>query len=143
MGKQVDQVWSQNSVFNNWINSDLIYVNDILDENGEISHNFILNRLNNKSNWITEFTIMKKAIPKEWVDIIKTENSQKSVVKICKNYVLIKGNPYRFSILKNKFFYEYFSTRNLQNQLVLIHGLPIYKKNYQNVKQYVILYLII
>jgi hypothetical protein len=130
-------------LFNNWINSDLIYVNDILDENGDISHNFILNRLNNKSNWITEFTIMKKAIPKEWVDIIKTENSPKSVVNICKNYVLIKGNHYRFSILKNKFFYEYFSTRNLQNQLVLIHGIPIYKKNYQNVKQYVILYLII
>jgi hypothetical protein len=41
----------------------LIYVNDILDENGEI----------------TEFTIMKKAIPKEWIDIIKTENSKKKV----------------------------------------------------------------
>ena len=40
----------------------------------------------------------EKATPKEWVDIIKTENS--------KNSVLIKGNPYRFSILKNKFFYE-------------------------------------
>jgi hypothetical protein len=118
-------------LFNNWINSDLIYVNDILDENGDISHNFILNRLNNKSNWITEFTIMKKAIPKEWVDIIKTENSPKSVVNICKNYVLIKGNPYRFSM------------RNLQNQLILIHGIPTYKKNYQNVKQYVILYSII
>ena len=52
-------------LFNNWINSDLIDVTNILDENGEISHNFILNRLNNKSNWITEFTIMKKAIPKE------------------------------------------------------------------------------
>ena len=46
-------------LFNNWINSDLIYLNDILDENGEISHNFILTRLNNISNWITEFTIMK------------------------------------------------------------------------------------
>ena len=49
---------------------------------------------------------MKKAIPKEWVDIIKTENSPKSVVNNCKNYVLIKGNPYRFSILKNKYVYE-------------------------------------
>ena len=48
-------------LFNNWINSDLIDVTDILDENGEISHNFILNRLNNKSNWITEFTIIKKS----------------------------------------------------------------------------------
>jgi predicted DNA-binding helix-hairpin-helix protein len=31
---------------------------------------------------------MKKAIPKEWVDIIKKENSKKSIVNICKNYVL-------------------------------------------------------
>jgi hypothetical protein len=55
----------------------ILDLNDILDENGEISHNFILTRLNNISNWITEFTIMKKAIPKEWVDIIKAENSIK------------------------------------------------------------------
>ena len=83
------------------------YVNDILDENGEISHNCILNCLNNKSNWITEFTIMKKAIPKELVDIIKTENStQKSVVNILRNYVLIKGNPFKFSILRNSTFIE-------------------------------------
>jgi hypothetical protein len=27
---------------------------------------------------------MKKAIPKEWVDVIKTENSPKSVINICK-----------------------------------------------------------
>jgi hypothetical protein len=47
---------------------------------------------------------MKKAIPKEWVDIIKTENSKKSVVNICKNYLLIKGNPYRFSILNSTYF---------------------------------------
>jgi hypothetical protein len=81
---------------------------------------------------------MKKAIPKEWVDKIKTENSPKIVVNIFRNYVLIKGNPYKFSILENNFL-----MRNLQNQLVLLHGIPIYNKNYQNVKQYVILYLII
>jgi hypothetical protein len=70
-------------LFNNWINSVFIYVNDILDENGEISHNFILSRLNNKSNWIREITIMKKAILKKWVDIIKTENSRKK----CSQYL--------------------------------------------------------
>ena len=116
-------------LFNNWINSDLIYVNDILDENGEISHNFILNRLNNKTNWITEFTIMKKTIPKEWVDIIKTENSPKSVVNICKNYVLIKRNPYRFSILKNTNLYQLLLNEKFTKPMVLIHGIPIYKKN--------------
>jgi hypothetical protein len=68
-------------LFNNWINSDLVYVNDILDENGELSHNFILNRLKNKSNWITEFTIMKKAIPKEWGIKLRPKIT-KSVVNI-------------------------------------------------------------
>jgi hypothetical protein len=33
-------------------------------------------------------------------------HSPKIVVNIFRNYVLIKGNPYTFSILKNKFFYE-------------------------------------
>ena len=51
--------------------------------------------LNNKSSRITEFTIMKKAIPKEWVDIIKTENSKKSVVNIFRNYEL-RENPLNF-----------------------------------------------
>ena len=101
-------IWGTTTLlFNNWINSDLIYVNDIFkDENGEISHNFILNCLINKSNWITEFTIMKKAIPKEWVDIIKIENSKRSVVNIFRNYVVIKGKPFKFSIQRNKKNYE-------------------------------------
>jgi hypothetical protein len=59
MGQQFIKFDHKTLLFNNWINSDLIYLNDILDENGEISHNFILTRLNNISNWITEFTIMK------------------------------------------------------------------------------------
>jgi hypothetical protein len=29
-------------MFDNWINSDLIYINDILNENGEISHRFAI-----------------------------------------------------------------------------------------------------
>ena len=65
MGNKFIKFDHKTLLFNNWINSDFIYVNDILDENVEISHNFILNRLNNKFNWITEFTIMKKAIPKQ------------------------------------------------------------------------------
>jgi hypothetical protein len=32
-------------MFDNWINSDLIYINDILNENGEISKNLILDEL--------------------------------------------------------------------------------------------------
>jgi len=37
-------------MFDNWINSYLIYINDILDENGEISYKFILDKLEYKTN---------------------------------------------------------------------------------------------
>jgi hypothetical protein len=37
-------------MFDNWINSDLIYINDILNENGEISQNLILDKLKYKNN---------------------------------------------------------------------------------------------
>jgi hypothetical protein len=41
-------------MFDNWINSDLIYINDILSENGEISQNLILYKIKYKNNWISE-----------------------------------------------------------------------------------------
>jgi hypothetical protein len=47
-------------MFDNWINSDLIYINDILNENGEISQNLILDELKYKNNWISEFISLKK-----------------------------------------------------------------------------------
>jgi len=39
-------------VFENWIKSDLIYVNDILDSTKTLSSKFILEKLKFKSNWI-------------------------------------------------------------------------------------------
>jgi hypothetical protein len=38
----------------------------ILNENGEISQNLILDKLKYKHNWISEFICLKKAIPNEW-----------------------------------------------------------------------------
>jgi hypothetical protein len=46
----------------------LIYINDILNENGEISRNLILDKLKYKNNWISEFISLKKAIPNECRD---------------------------------------------------------------------------
>ena len=47
-------------MIDNWINSDLIYINDILNENREISQNVILDKLKYKNNWISEFICLKK-----------------------------------------------------------------------------------
>jgi hypothetical protein len=64
-------------VFENWIKSDLIYINDILDSTKSVSSKFILEKLKFKSNWIVEFNIVNKSIPMNWTNITKTENSVK------------------------------------------------------------------
>jgi hypothetical protein len=46
--------------FKEWINSGIFFVNDIIDKNGKITQEFILHKLKNKSNWISEFSILKK-----------------------------------------------------------------------------------
>ena len=73
-------------MFDNWINSDLIYFNDILNENGEISQNLILDKLKYKNNWISEFICLKKALPNEWYHTLQAQNSIKSVVNFQKVY---------------------------------------------------------
>ena len=59
--------------FKEWINSGIFFVNDIIDNNGKIMQEFILHKLKNKSNWISEFSILKKGFPKNWIDILKNK----------------------------------------------------------------------
>ena len=68
-------------MFDNWINSDLIYINDILNE---ISQNLILDKLKYKNNGISEFICLKKAIPNEWYHTVQAQNSIKSVINFQK-----------------------------------------------------------
>jgi hypothetical protein len=72
-------------MFDNWINSDLIYINDFLNENGEINQNLILDKLKYKNNWISEFICLRKAIPNEWYHTLQAQNAIKSVVNFLSN----------------------------------------------------------
>jgi len=38
-------------MFDNWINSDLMYINDILNKNGEISQNLKIATLHYTTDW--------------------------------------------------------------------------------------------
>ena len=102
-------------MFNNWINSDLIYINDILNENGEISQNLILDKLKYKKNWISEFISLKKAIPNEWYHTLQSHNSIKSVVNFQKDKFIVNGKCIDPSQLSNKYFYnEYINVNFLK-----------------------------
>jgi hypothetical protein len=93
-------------MFDNWINSDLIYINDILNENREISQNLILDKLKYKNNWISEFICLKKAIPYEWYHTLQAQNSIKSVVNFQKDKFIVNGKCIDPSQLSNKYFYD-------------------------------------
>jgi hypothetical protein len=48
------KVKGQSLLFNNWIDSNLIYINDLLDEKRNLSEEFIFKKLKCKVNWISE-----------------------------------------------------------------------------------------
>lgn len=53
-------------IFESWIKTGLVHIKDIVYRNGEITENLILAKLQNKTNWIREFSQIKAAIPREW-----------------------------------------------------------------------------
>ena len=92
-------------LFKEWINSG-IFFNDVIDKNGKITQEFILQKLKYKSYWISEFSILKKASPKNWIDILKTESSVKSIVNINKDYCIWNDQFINLSTLSNKLLYN-------------------------------------
>ena len=50
---------AENVVFKRWICSNIIFVEDILSDNGSISEDVVLSRLHNQTNWIAEFSLIQ------------------------------------------------------------------------------------
>lgn len=53
-------------IFENWINSNIIFINDLLSNTGLAKETHIISKLENKSNWIAELNKLKISIPKDW-----------------------------------------------------------------------------
>ena len=49
-------------------------MNNITDENGRVSQDYLIKKLKNKINFFSEFSRLKKAIPKEWYVLLSEEN---------------------------------------------------------------------
>jgi hypothetical protein len=119
--------------------SDLIYVKDILDSTKTVSSKFILEKFKLKSNWIAEFNIVKKYIPKNWMNTIKTENSAKSTVNIKRNKIIWKNNYIETSYLSNKMLYNSLLFNNIESSIGVdkwvkvldIQGKPFMKPLYK------------
>ena len=66
IGKEI--IWGNSNItlkgkvliFPKWINSNIIYIKDILDADGKINDQLIYNKLKNKQNWLAEIMTIKK-----------------------------------------------------------------------------------
>jgi hypothetical protein len=90
--------------FKEWINSGIFFANDIIDNNGKITQEFILHKLKNKSNWISEFSILIKAFPQKLHKLFPTIFRLESKTL----FGIIKLKSFHLNIL------SLFSSRNLK-----------------------------
>ena len=81
-------------------------MNDITDENGRVSQDYLIEKLTNKINIFSEFSRLKKAIPKEWYVLLSEEKSVKTTINIKKENIISAGRVINMDKLVNKDFYN-------------------------------------
>ena len=58
-GNEEIKLFNKSLIFKAWIESGIIFINYIINENGDIAENVIYEKLINKRNWISEITSLK------------------------------------------------------------------------------------
>lgn len=91
--------------FKSWIYSNLISINDIISENGQIETESILPKFKHKKNWISEINIIKKVIPNKWKQTIQNEQSMRTKVKTSLDIYM--NNKLLMSKIQIKIYTEY------------------------------------
>ena len=68
-------------MFKNWIKSNILFVNDIIDNKGFLREDNIYTKLKGNTNLISEVSILKKSFPHKWTYILSQEKSRSTKVK--------------------------------------------------------------
>ena len=106
-------------IFENWINSNIIRIHDLIDENGKINENIILDKLDHKENWIAEIMTIKKSIPQDWQRKIKNKSMHKYKLGKLTAAVLLHKTSKKIGIdkLDNKLIYTALLEKNTSKPL--------------------------
>jgi hypothetical protein len=134
-------IWGNNQIkfkgksliFKHWISSNIIFINDIIDNSGNISEREVLKKLKNKSNWLAEINKIKKSTPSEWKTILRSNESTRTSVKselklIFKENIFDMTNKDFYRLMVNKKFVKPHIQRKWEN----IFGNDITWKNIYN-----------
>ena len=112
-GNQFIKIRGKCILFDKWLESDIVYINDIIDDSGEISENFILQKLHNKSNWISEICQVRKAIPNTWLSKLKQDDSRKTRVQTNEHIGIYSGKNVKQNI-------ENLNTKNFKINILIV-----------------------
>jgi hypothetical protein len=86
-------------VFHNFIKSNILYINDIINDSGEIDPIKIYETLVTKTNWILQVKNIQSAIPRSWKNKLKIEESVKTNVKTERKKNLDYSSKYFYQTL--------------------------------------------
>ena len=76
----------------NWVKSNIITVNDLLNNENVLNFDDVRTKLISKRNWMSEISIVKSSIPTTFKDVLLSENSIKSKIKVMKyKYDMSRG----------------------------------------------------
>jgi len=100
-------------IFHSWIESNIFFINDIIDCDGNISQNVVLAKLKTKPNPISEFNIVKNSIPRSWKITLKSPLSKASNTKTC-----LRALDERFFHFTNKEFYRYLNNTQAEKPYI-------------------------
>ena len=119
-GNEEIKLFNKSLIFKAWIDSGISFINDIINENGDIAENVIYEKLINKRNWISEMTSLKQAIPNSWKVLLKSESSRKSKVKtnLSLKLRLAKGTCIKLENITNKIMHKEFVQHKFSNPYV-------------------------
>ena len=107
-GNEEIKLFNKSLIFKEWIESGIILIDDLINENGDIAENAIYDKLINKRNWISEIISLKQAIPNSWKVILRSEMSRRSKVKTNLSLKLssAKGTCLKLENITNKIMYN-------------------------------------
>lgn len=124
-GNQYIKYKNKTLIFQDWINSNIIIIKDLLDHEGKINEIVILNSLQGKQNWISQMSIVKKSIPRMWQEKLRNSDIVKYNLKTDYKTLKVKllhSSKMLFDLnnLTNKGMYKSLVTKHSQKPIAYI-----------------------
>ena len=103
-------------LFHRWIDSDILFIDNILSVNGTFCETKVLQNLKDKRNWLSEFNIIVSSIPRSWKEIIKNNAPLKSKVKT--ELKLLGSSTFNINKLSNKQIYNTYMKKSFEKPFI-------------------------